>query len=438
MYGNDQLADSPSFAAAREAPAQERFQGQTAARAAVLRCFCDPVPAQCARLESLSAGAWKRLLRWLDFSGLALYFLDRMNELETAGWLPLAILAELQHNAEDNAERTRALIAEAGEIEFEFQRRSLSHAVLKGFSLWPHSVPKLELRAQSDLDYLVAEKDADEARRVLEAKGYYRHAVSGRTWEFKTHAPPARPLEDLYKPRAHPSVELHLEMRMEAGRNGAHRLLERTEVREFHGLQMPVLAAVDLFLWQGMHVFKHLSQDLARASHLLEFRRHAMARQDGAGFWRQVQSMAGASPRMVLGLGVVTRLIEVAFGSFTPEGLRCWSADRLPEGLQLCVDTYAYRSVLAGFPGNKLCLLLQQELALAGIPAKRTLREQLLPLRLPPAMEHAPRNESLAERIARMRRRLGFLLFRLRYHLVSGIQYAWAAAQWQRQRKGRA
>ncbi len=434
MYGNDQLAGTPSFAAARETPAHEGLEAQTAARAAVLKCFCHPAPAQCAWLESLSVREWKRLLRWLDFSGLALYFFDRMKELETTSWLPATIFAQLQQNADANAERTRALVAEAHGIEAEFQQSRLSYAVLKGFSLWPHSVPKLELRAQADLDYLVAERDADQARRVLEAKGYYRHAVSGRTWEFKTHDLPARPLEDLYRARAHRSVELHLE----ASGEGAHSLLARREMRPFHGIQMPALAAADLFLWQGMHVFKHLSQDMARASHLLEFRRHVMARRDDAGFWRQLQAMAGNSLRMVLGLGVVTRLIEVAFGPFAPEDLRSWNADRLPGSLRLCVEAYAYRSVLAGFPGNKLYLLLQGELAIAGIPAKRTLREQLLPLRLPPAREHAPEDESLPARMRRLRRRLGFLFFRLRFHWTAGIHYAWVAARWRKQRKGQA
>jgi Uncharacterised nucleotidyltransferase len=434
MYGQDELAETPSLSAVRNAAASKALIGEEAARAAVLRCFCDPLPAQCACLRELSDREWNRLLRWLDFSGLALYFFDRMNELALSRWLPAAVLARLKQSVADNTERTRGLIAEANSIEVEFQRNSLSYAVLKGFSLWPHSVPKLEMRSQSDLDYLVAEKDADAARCVLETKGYHRHAISGRTWEFKTSDPPSRPLTDLYKARAHRSVELHLE---EYG-DGVHSLLERREMREFHGTKMPVLPAADLFLWQGMHVFKHLSNDIARASHLLEFRRHVMARRNDAEFWRQLQSMAGDSPRTYLGLGVVTRLIEVAFGAFAPEELRCWSADRLPNGVRLWVDTFGYRSVLAGFPGNKLCLLLQRELALAGIPAKRTLREQLLPLSLPPAITVAAENESLRATMRRAHGQVRFFSLRLRFHLVEGCRYLWAAVRWRKLRQERA
>jgi hypothetical protein len=429
MHGDNQRAESLSFAAGREAA--QPLSTEMAIRAAVLLCFCHPLPAQCTCLENLTARQWDRLLRWLDFSGLALYFFDRVNELDAGSWLPAAVFARLERSLAENAERTDGLIAEARAIEAGFQNKNLSYAVLKGFSLWPHSVPRLELRSQSDLDYLVAERDAEEAQRVLETKGYHRHAVSGRTWEFKTDDPPARPLTDLYKAHAHRSVELHLE----ASGDGAPSLLARREMREFHGIEMPVLAAVDLFLWQGLHLFKHLSQDIARASHVLEFYRHVQARREDAGFWRQLQARSGDSAKMYLGLGVVTRLIEVAFEYCAPEDLRCWTVDRLPGSLQLCVDTYAYRSVLAGFPGNKLYLLLQRELAMAGIPPKRTLREQLLPLRLPPAIERALENETLLERILRLHRQLRFLGFRLRFHVVEGIRYLRAAARWRKQRK---
>ncbi len=433
MYGDDQLAETPPYAAARWTTAQGKPSREMAACAAALRCFCDPPPAQCAPLQELSGTEWKRLLRWLDSSGLALYFFDRVNELGAIRWLPAGAYARLKQNLADNTERTRALIAEADALEAEFQRNNLTYALLKGFSLWPHSAPKLELRLQSDLDYLVAENDAEEARRILEAKGYHRQAISGRTWEFKTTHPPARSLKDLYKPHVRKSVELHLE----ASGEGERSLLARREMRDFRGREMPVLPAVELFLWQGMHVFKHMCNDMARGSHLLEFRRHVIARGDDTEFWRQLQSMAGDSPRKYLGLGVATRLIEAAFGAFAPEELRCWSADRLPDGVRLWVDMHGYRSLLSNSPGYKLCLLLQQELAMVGIPAKRTLREQLLPLRLPPAITIAAEGEPPAARLRRAHAQLRFVLYRLRFHVVEGLRYLWAAARWRRQREER-
>jgi hypothetical protein len=52
------------------------------AREAVLLTFLDPLPDRCSRLFDLSPTEWTSLLRLLDFSGLALYFLDRMIELD--------------------------------------------------------------------------------------------------------------------------------------------------------------------------------------------------------------------------------------------------------------------------------------------------------------------------------------------------------------------
>jgi hypothetical protein len=433
MYGHDELAGTPSLSAVRNRAAARPLTGDAAARAAVLKCFCDPLPAQCACLLHLSDREWHRLLDWLDFSGLALYFFDRMKELAAGHRLPPAVFARLKRSLRDNTERMRALIAESNAIQIEFQRSGLSYVVLKGFSLWPHSVAKLELRRQSDQDYLVAEKDADKAKRKLEAKGYHLHAISGQTWEFKTFDPPAESPGNLYKAHAHRSVELHLEV----SGDGAQSLLERREMREFHGIQMPVLPAADLFLWQGLHVFKHLCYDHARTSHLLEFRWHVMARRDDAGFWRQLEAKAGDSPRIYLGLGVVTRLIEQAMGRFAPEELRRWTVDQLPEGVRLWVDTYGQGRVLADYPGTKFHLLLQQELAMAGVDATRSLWEQLLPLRLPPPSRVGAEREPLLARMNRMRSKLRFLFLRLRFHVVEGLRYALEARRWRSLNNGR-
>ena len=82
-------------------------------REAVLLTICDPLPEQFSRLENLSEKDWQKLLHWLDISGLALYFLDRMVELQMCSMLPAAVLARLQRNLQDNIERTRGMIAES-------------------------------------------------------------------------------------------------------------------------------------------------------------------------------------------------------------------------------------------------------------------------------------------------------------------------------------
>jgi hypothetical protein len=396
-------------------------------RAAALLIFCDPPLQACSALERLSAMEWQRLLRWLDTSGLALYFFDRVAELNTGQVLPTDVSARLQQNLTDNTARTEGLIEEMFRIHREFQRATLRYAMLKGFTLWPSSVPKPELRSQLDLDFLVAEECSGEARRILESRGYHLRAVSGRSWEFNKNETTDTSLENLYKDVPCRSVELHIESDVEAHRS----LLSRAEMRSFRGVNIPVLSSVDLFLGQGMHAFKHVCSEFSRTAHLIEFRRHVVARHDDASFWTEVRARAETSPNAEIALGVVALLITHVMGSFAPWSFANWTIDRLPARARLWVQLYGERTFLASFPGSKLYLLLQKELAISGVPARRSVRRALLPLRLPPLIVHANGNEKLSMRLRRYRTQLGFILFRLRFHTVEGLRYLKESLRWQ-------
>ena len=420
-----------SMSALESIPVCKSRDKATQARWTALQCFCDPVPASCTRLLHLSLADWQRLLRWLDISGLALYFLHRIEELRWDGSLPQAVLARLQQNLFDNAIRTQDMIAESGGIQREFLNTNLSYAILKGFSLWPCSVPDLALRSQLDLDFLIAEKDSPAARRILESRGYRLHAVSGRSWEFKTPHSLKRSLDDLYKAPPSRCVELHLETRAE----GRDSLLARAEKRQFHGIPMPVLRPADLFLGQGLHLFKHVCSEFARAAHLLEFRHHVIARHDDVEFWREVRAAARDNLRTSWALGLVTLLISRTMGDFAPHALTGWTVERLPAAARLWVETYGCRSVFADPPGSKLYLLLQRELEIAGVPAKRSLRRILLPMKLPPPIQLAPEQESMGARMRRYRLQAWFILHRLRFHILEGIRYIRESARWRQQLK---
>jgi hypothetical protein len=395
-------------------------------REAALLIFCDPLPDQCLRLLHLSRQEWQRLLRWLDISGLALYFLDRIVELQLCDRLPAAVIERLQQNLNDNTRRTHGMIAESVAIQQHFQAARLSYAVLKGFSLCPHAVPRPELRHQFDLDFLVAEQSAPEARQILERRGYRLYAISGRSWEFKLNEISGFSLKRLYKDLPSKSVELHVE----ASTPDRHLLLERIEQRKFHGICMPVLSAVDLVLGQGLHAYKHVCSESSRTAHLLEFRRHVLAYRNDDAFWKKLRSVAEDNPRASLSLGVVTLLTASAMDDFAPEAFTSWTVGRPPRSARLWVELYGSRAVFESFPGSKLYLLLQKELELAGVPAKRSLQQALLPTRLPPTVVRASANESSFARIRRYRMQLQFFLFRLRFHIVEGLRYALESYRW--------
>ena len=136
-----------------------------------------------------------------------------------------------------------------------------------------------------------------------------------------------------------------------------------------------------------------------------------------------------------MALGFVTALITHVMGGFAPQALTCWTVDRLPPAARLWIDLYGDATVLASFPGSKLHLLLQKEMKAAGVPAKRSLRQALLPSRWPPAIELGTPDERLAVRIRRYRRQLQFILFRLRFHTCEGLRYLWESIRWRQHRK---
>lgn len=404
------------------------LRGEEAIREAILLTFCDPLSRQCSQLQHLSLRNWQNLLRWLDISGLALYFLDRIVELQLCHWLPSAILNRLQQNLKDNAERTRGMIAESIAIQQRFQEARLFYAKLKGLSLWPGSVSRPELRSQFDSDFLVTAESAPRARQILEDRGYRLYAVSGRSWEFKRNEKPGISLKDLYKASPSHTVELHIESPVP----GHSSLLDRVEWRDLYGLTMPVLSSVDLFLGQGMHAHKHVCSEFSRAAHLLEFRRHILARRHDYVFWKEVQSRAHDSPRASLGIGVVTLLSTRVMGDFAPKALTSWTVECLPQSARLWIEMYGRRVVLGNFPGNKLYLLLQRQLEFAGLPAKRSIRQALLPSRLPPPVMRAFPNETFSVRLARYRMQVHFVFLRLRFHIVEGVRYLWETHRWRR------
>ena len=225
------------------------------------------------------------------------------------------------------------------------------------------------------------------------------------------------------------SVELHVEPNIPGG----PALLGRIEKREFYGISMPVLSPVDLFLGQGLHVYKHVYSEFSRPAHLVEFRRHVLIRHDDDTFWNQLQLTAEQNPRASLGLGVVTLLITQAMGDFAPEALTNWTVRRLPRPVRLWVETYGRHAVFGSFPGSKLYLLLQRELKSAGAPGRRSIRRALLPLRLPPAIILPSTNETLSLRTRRYRMQLHFILLRLRFHIVEGLRYTWESYRWRQQ-----
>ena len=404
-------------------------------REAVLSSFCDPLPPIFARLHHLSRGEWKGLLFWLDTSGLALYFFDRLEKLNLLATLPTHVRERLKQNLADNTERIEGMIGESVRIQSRFQSAGLSYAAMKGFSLWPISVPKLELRSQLDLDFLVAEEGATEARRILEGFGYRLNAIAGEggtTWEFVSDEFCPSSLKYLYKSGVRRSTDLHLDISC----SGRESRLSRTQTLPFRGIDMHVLSPRDLFLGQGLHVYQHVCCEFIRAAHLIEFYRHIVSRRRDDVFWSGLRAQVENDKETCVRLGMVVLLISRVMGPFAPDGLTRWTVDELPATAHLWADRYAHRIALASFPGSKLYLLLREEMKPMGLAAKRTLRQSLVPRTMPRAIQHAVSGETVLDRMNRYYRQLRFIAFRSRFHLLEGIRFLIESIFWRQNRNG--
>ncbi len=425
MYGAS--TDLPAFGTGQTLPKNSHACPN---REAALLSLCHLKPEYADRLSALSQGEWRKLLYWLDVSGLSLYFAHRMNELNIQGSLPLAVNQRLQQNLSDNRVRVQDLLREFAELQIEFQRVGITYAVLKGFSLCPSSAAMAELRHQLDLDFLVDESGAARAREILEAAGYRLHQISGSTWEFKKNDTPRFSIKNMYKAGFGYAVELHIE----PSAAGQKSLLSRREYREIEGITMPVLAPAELFLRQGMHAFKDVCSSFLRASHLLEFYRNVCSHADDAAFWSEVRELAKGDPRAAWGLGVVLQLIESVLGGEVPSKLAMWTTLRLPVAAQCWVALYGVNCVYGTPPGTKLYLLLQRELEQAGMSFVRPVRTVLLPIRLPQVIIPATADDTVISRVWKHAFQSRFIFQRLRFHVVEGLRYAWASYRWRRLR----
>ena len=386
----------------------------------VLDCFSQSPSTVVDRFADLDEKTWWNNVRWLDTSGLALYLLDHLKSFGQEHLLPPSICARLEQNLMDNRLRNANLLAEAADTNRAFQRQAILFANLKGITLTPESVPNPALRYQLDLDFLVLADHAAAATRALEDQGYRLTCVSGNSWEFKTRSKQSAKLKDLYKTKPQRSAELHLTV--------AGGLLERVQLRSFNGVTFPVLSPVDLFISQALHLFKHLVQSFTRAAWLLEYRRHMLTRREDTEFWERLRAHLLHGPEISLALGVATLLAVEIFGDEAPALLLEQVHTAVPASVRLWIRLYGRSALLADFPGTKLNLLLERELAQTGYRP----RGRLLPRRGPRPNLADRVNENVVARWIRRSERIGFYVLRMRFHFVEGARYFVEASRFRR------
>lgn len=401
---------------------------------AIIASFNLPASSVAAQLAEFSIHDWRGILVWLDFSGLALYLLDRLTYLRLQSCLPVLIRERLTQNLIDNRKRALALFSEAVAISNELHQESIRFALLKGATLCPEPVSDIAFRCQTDIDILISESDAIAAREILVRCGYRLNTIKGHEWSFTAGANTPVKITDLYRIRPQRQVELHLLSLAGPGR-AAHRenLLARARPRLIQGTELPALSPPDMFVQQALHIFKHLCSEHTRAQWVLEFCRFIEMRRDDREFWRDVEMIARSEPQATIAIAAATHLACSVFGQPAPGALTSWSSVSLPLSVRLWIEKYGRRVLLAQFPASKFYLFLREQLEMDNSAHRAAGWRNVLPRHWWPApVTSGDKDERLKDRISRYLLEVRVAWRRLRFHVRTGIPFVIESWRWQR------
>jgi len=370
-------------------------------------------------------GDWKRVLWWLDVSGMALYFLAQIGAACAEEMIPNAILASLRDRHARNRRRTDSLLQETVRLAAWFDSAGVAYAVLKGVSLVPDSVPEAALRSQSDLDFVISRSNADTVREGMRRLGYTLFTQTDYALEFRKGAMGSSSIANIYSDQIQRVLEIHIDD------DGSERL-ERRCFRDVGGSRIASLSEADILVGQAMHLLKHLCDEYTRLSWLLEFKRHVEARRGDVEFWCEVERIAGSMRQGNVAMAVSLRLAGETF-HLEEDGIPTqWRCERIPDRVLLWLDFYAIELLLSDSVGSKLYALLRSELARCELGEPLSTRRVLFPTYLPKRITEATGSETPAVRMRRYLVQARYAAARLYFHVTAGARLVMESTRWRR------
>ncbi len=319
-----------------------------------------PLTKRCSRADL------RRLLRWLDQSGLALYLLNQLQQHEAIDAVPPDFRRALEHRLIANRERTLDMLDEFRRLVDSFNNRGVRFCALKGFTLTPDFCPAPHLRHQTDFDFLVATEWMENAKQALRSCGYAQEEI--RSTGEVTFATPLRHIpsahDDIYARPRHREVDLLLSLRHQehgVSIDAPFNCLQRVEDMTVHQVSFPALAPDDRFTLQVTHAMKHLLGSWVRLSWLVEIGNFIDFHYDNADLWRSVTTRAGDAPTVRNAFGLILSLTQALFPRPIPRSLAAWCLQPLPSRITTWVSEFGARWALSGLDGAKLTLFVHRE-----------------------------------------------------------------------------
>lgn len=392
--------------------------------------------------RTLGRREWEAALEWLDLSGLALLFWERLKERGAEDAVPGEVGEELARSLDDHRQRITSMTAEFNAINQCFEKAGIRYAALKGLALIPDYCPDAVLRTTYDYDYLVSPLDVGRAEQALAAAGWVRkkERVDHPLVYFHTTCPIRTPAgrADLYSPGFPRTIELHHHL-WESGLGISADLpadmLASSRMRSGQGLRFSVLAGEDELMFQVLHAFRHILYNWCRLCSLHDIAYFVENRSSDAALWERFEKRISGREPLAQMAGVVFLLAAKLFRGSIPARIRTQTVDPLPSALTLWVERYGRRSALDNFSRNKFGLFLHREFVRDPAVWRQVRRKLLFPIQRPNQAAVAG-TDQLSARLSTAWKQALYGGKRVVHHSMAALRYGCESYRWQRLRAG--
>jgi hypothetical protein len=398
--------------------------------------FSDDARPSAEQFGRFSSGKWRYALRWMDDTGLALYFLRKLRDGNATSRVPAFVLQRLEANLAANERRSVYMQQQFAVLNRKLNNAGVKYAAVKGLTLIPQFCPDRALRHQNDFDYLVDEQSLPGARMALEEMGYCLYKRTD--WECIYGMPSQTsvvPGHEQYEAEAPHAVELHLTIgEWQDLLLTEPQFLENTIVKTSGDVPFPALPEEQAFLLQSLHAFYHILGNWLRLSWLFEIAYFFETRHADRQLWDGLARNLADDSRLREMVALVSELTTQFFRVPAPLPIRMWQAELRPP-VRVWIDHYARKWVFGGnrideftlFPTRRLPLFLCQQF-MAGSLRAGVLR-RLVPLARVSRVARTVAAEPSAAFRPEFRRRER-LFRRSLFHLGAGLRYLWEVPRW--------